>query len=88
MKTMTHRVRNALWMLISLLLVGCASTPARVVKLDPLRIEAVEVDGEKRVEVLDPELLFEEAGQAFQSSDYVTAAQKYGLIVSRFGKSK
>ncbi|MGB0589701.1 MAG: tetratricopeptide repeat protein [Myxococcota bacterium] len=71
-----------------LCLTGCASTPMQVVKLDPLLIEAVVVDGEKRVEVLDPELLFEQAGKAFQSSDYVTAAQKYGLIVSRFGKSR
>jgi TolA-binding protein len=67
---------------------GCASTPMQFVTLEPLLIEAVVIDGVKRVEVLDPELLFEQAGQAFQSSDYGTAAQKYGLIVSRFGKSR
>ena len=67
---------------------GCAAPTAQTIKLDPIHIEAVEVDGEKRVEVLDPELLFEEAGQAFQASDYATASQKYGLIVTRFPDSR
>ena len=69
-------------------LVGCAAPTAQTIKLEPMRIEAVEVDGERRVEVMDPQVLFDEAGQAFQSSDYVRAAQKYTLIVERFPDSR
>lgn len=81
---------RGLWLILLLVLsaaAGCA-TPGQVVKLDPMRIEAVEVDGEQRVEVMDPQVLFEEAGKAFQSSDYATAAQKYSLIVERFPESR
>ena len=88
MRSTRMQQTRASWLIASLVLSACASAPTRVVNLDPLRIEAVEIDGEKRVEVLDPELLFEQAGQAFEASDYATAAQKYQLIVSRFAKSR
>jgi len=73
---------------VTLLLSACGSPSPRVVKLDPMHVEAVEVDGERSIEIMDPQVLFDEAGKAFQASDYATAARKYTLIVERFPSSR
>jgi tetratricopeptide (TPR) repeat protein len=53
-----------------------------------MRFEVVDVDGRRVVEVMDPETLFLEANQAFVAADYALAAQKYGLILDRFGGAR
>ncbi|MGM0576993.1 MAG: tetratricopeptide repeat protein [Myxococcota bacterium] len=56
--------------------------------LDPMRLAAVEQGGERHVEVLEPETLFQEAAEAFEASDYEASARKYGLVVKHFADSR
>jgi tetratricopeptide (TPR) repeat protein len=67
---------------------ACAGGRGAVVSMDPMRFAAVDVDGTRRVEVLDPEVLFREGGQAFAAEEYLTAARRYGLIVEHFSDSR
>lgn len=66
---------------------ACGST-AQVVELEPMKLAAVEIEGQQRAEVLDPELLFREGGRAFEKQDYATAAARYSLVVEHFPDSR
>jgi tetratricopeptide (TPR) repeat protein len=67
---------------------ACAGRHAEVVAMDAMRFAAVDVDGARRVEVLDPEVLFREGGQAFEAGEFVLAARRYALIVEHFPSSR
>ena len=80
----------ALVALVALLAAGCATarpTPTPI-EMEGMRFAAVEVDGSRRVEVLDAETLFQEAGRAFEGQDYAVAAARYGLLVEHFPESR
>lgn len=66
---------------------GCG-TSARVIRMDPLRIESQVTPEGVRVEVMDPEVLFIEGAQAFEARKHREAARKFGLIVERFPESR
>ncbi|MEZ4266305.1 MAG: tetratricopeptide repeat protein [Myxococcota bacterium] len=68
-------------------LAGCASGRG-VVAMDAMHLAAIDVDGTRRVEVLDPEVLFREGGQAFEAEEFLTAARRYALIVEHFPDSR
>ena len=72
---------------LALLLGACAPT-GTMIEMEPMHFEVVEQVGDTRVETLDPVVLFREAGAAFSEQDYALAAQKYVLIVERFGDSR
>ena len=76
--------------LASLVLAACGAQQVRhdSVEMDPMELVAIDVDGQKVVEVLDPETLFREGGQAFGAGRYADAARKYLLVVQHFGESR
>ena len=65
---------------LALLLGACAPT-STMIEMEPMHFEVVDAPRDTRVEILDPTVLFREAGAAFAEEDYGTAAQKYVLIV-------
>lgn len=68
---------------------GCATGPvATVIELEPMRFEATREGTETRVEQMDAKVLFGEAGRAFETADYRTAARKYRLVHERFAESE
>lgn len=68
---------------------ACGSGRAeRAIALDPMHLASIEVRGEREVVVLDPEVLFHEAGQAFERRDFEAAAGKYELVVRHFPESR
>ncbi|MCB9729315.1 MAG: hypothetical protein H6744_15970 [Deltaproteobacteria bacterium] len=67
---------------------GCAAHRHQVVAIEPMELAAVDVDGERRVEVLDPEVLFREGGRAFEAGEFLLAARRYALLVERFPESR
>ncbi len=73
---------------LALAAAGCASGRRDVVSMDPMRFAAIDVDGTRRVEVLDPEVLFREGGQAFEAEEFLTAARRYALVVEHFPESR
>jgi tetratricopeptide (TPR) repeat protein len=73
--------------LITMLVGACGSSAAHI-QMDPLRFEVVDDGTVRRVEVMDPTVLFREAGAAFSEKDYDTAARKYALIVEHFADSR
>ena len=75
--------RGGCLLVLMSLMVACASSPnKKVVTLDAMHVESVEVDGQRSVEIMDPQVLFDEAGKAFQASDYETAARLFDERIS------
>jgi tetratricopeptide (TPR) repeat protein len=67
---------------------GCAASRVGAIAMAPTRFQAVQTPAGQVVEQLDDEVLFREAGRAFEDRDYDAAARKYSLIVSRFPDSR
>jgi hypothetical protein len=68
---------------------GCATSSTQAtIELEPTRIIAIVKDGQRVVEVLDPQVLYREAHAAFRDGDLEAAARKYGLIVEHFPTSR
>lgn len=86
------RERTAVWRVTSTCfglsvlvgLVGCATTLKATIELEAMTIEAVDVDGKRRVEILDPEVLFNEANAAYDKRDFKLTIEKYELLIERF----
>lgn len=66
---------------------ACASTPPAI-ELPEMSFQVVSGERGPRVESLDPETLYEEGNRAYQSLDFVLAAEKYGLVADRFPTSR
>ncbi len=73
-------------LLVALSLAACATE--RVIEMDPMHFAVVETERGRHVEALDPEALFQEGNRAFEAQDFLLAADKYRLIVERFGTSR
>lgn len=87
MKTRSRTSTGRRLLGLALLLGACAPT-GTMIEMEPMHFEVVDAPRDTRVEILDPAILFREAGAAFAEEDYGTAAQKYVLIVERFGDSR
>ena len=80
-KTSRATSSHACWvaaLVVAMSLAACAPT-AQQIDMDPLRFEVVGDGDDRRVETLDPAVLFEEAGTAFAAEDYDVAAQTHAV---------
>jgi tetratricopeptide (TPR) repeat protein len=73
----------------ALLLAACAHAPRAAktqhIEMDPM-VFAAHPSG--TVELIDPALLFEQAGAAYQDKRYTEAAERYDAIATEFGESR
>jgi tetratricopeptide (TPR) repeat protein len=61
--------------------------PGALLEMEPLKITATTKGGEVRSEAYDAKSLFEEASEAFNAGDYVTAQKKFTRVFSEFETS-
>lgn len=69
------------------LLVSCGPR-TEVIRMDPMEMQARRTATGIRVDVMDPDHLFQQGVKAFEARELDEAEHAFGLIVERFGESK
>jgi len=81
------RVGKGLGALSVVVLSACAGAPPHI-ELEPMHFSVVDGESGRRVQTMDPEVLYEEAERAYRALDYAVAADKYGLVADYFPTSR
>jgi len=75
-------------LMVALLFALACGPKAGEIRMDPMEFLAERTDEGVVVEVMDPEILFDEGVHLFEEKRYPEAARKFTRILDRFGKTR